>query len=156
MLLDSSRFLTPEVVLTELLMTTAENVQRVPALNDLSFLWLEITARCNLFCSHCYAESGVHGAVHGDMSFADWTCVIDEAAGLGCRSIQFIGGEPTMHPQLDDLVDHANHRGFAFIEVFTNATRLGQKLLGCFQRAGVRTEQKASGEYLNRFLGEIG
>ena len=42
-----------------------------------------------------------------------------------------------MHPRLDDLVDYANHQGFEFIEVFTNATRLCKELLGCFQRNGV-------------------
>ena len=36
-------------------MTIAEPVS-VAA--DLRFLWLEITAKCNLSCVHCYAESG--------------------------------------------------------------------------------------------------
>jgi MoaA/NifB/PqqE/SkfB family radical SAM enzyme len=123
--------------LKSVFMTTVENAQGVSMMNDLRFLWLEITAKCNLFCSHCYAESGPQGELYGDMTYGAWTRVIDEAAGLGCRGVQFIGGEPTMHPRLDDLVDHANHRGFAFIEVFTNATRLGKELLGCFQRGGV-------------------
>jgi MoaA/NifB/PqqE/SkfB family radical SAM enzyme len=118
-------------------MTTAEDVPGVSVNNDLRFLWLEITAKCNLFCSHCYADSGPWGDLYGTMTFDDWARVIDEAAGLGCRGIQFIGGEPTMHPRLHDLVDHANRRGFEFIEVFTNATRLGDGLLGCFRRGGV-------------------
>jgi len=118
-------------------MPTAEPVQVVSVTNDLSFLWLEITAKCNLLCTHCYANSGPHGDLYGDMTYSDWTRVLDEAAQLGCRSVQFIGGEPTMHPRLHDLVDHANHRGFAFIEVFTNATRLRKELVGCFQRCGV-------------------
>jgi MoaA/NifB/PqqE/SkfB family radical SAM enzyme len=118
-------------------MTTAQNDQDVSATNHLSFLWLEITAKCNLLCSHCYAESGPEGELYGNMTYGDWTRVIDEAAELGCHSVQFIGGEPTMHPRLHDLVDHANHRGFELIEVFTNATRLGKEILGCFQRNGV-------------------
>jgi MoaA/NifB/PqqE/SkfB family radical SAM enzyme len=118
-------------------MTTAEDVRDVSLANDLSFLWLEITGKCNLLCSHCYAESGPELDLYGSMTYGDWTRVIDEAAELGCRSVQFIGGEPTMHPRLNDLVDHANRRGFEFIEVFTNATRLGKELVGCFQRSGV-------------------
>jgi MoaA/NifB/PqqE/SkfB family radical SAM enzyme len=118
-------------------MSAAGNVQQPPVTSDLSFLWLEITGKCNLRCSHCYAESGPEIDLYGDMSYDDWIRVIDEAAELSCRSVQFIGGEPTMHPRLDDLVDHANHRGFGFIEVFTNATRLGKELLGCFRRCGV-------------------
>jgi MoaA/NifB/PqqE/SkfB family radical SAM enzyme len=118
-------------------MTAAEDTPDVAVTNDLSFLWLEITAKCNLLCRHCYADSGPRGDLHGNMSYGDWTRVIDEAAELGCRSVQFIGGEPTMHPRLADLVDHANHRSFKFIEVQTNATRLGKKLVGCFKRSGV-------------------
>jgi sulfatase maturation enzyme AslB (radical SAM superfamily) len=109
----------------------------VSVTNDLNFLWLEITAKCNLLCSHCYAESGPQGQLYGDMTNNDWTRVIDEASELGCRNVQFIGGEPTLHPRLADLVDHANHRGFEFIEVITNATRLSKELVGCFQRGAV-------------------
>jgi MoaA/NifB/PqqE/SkfB family radical SAM enzyme len=116
---------------------TTESIHDVAVTNDLRFLWLEITAKCNLTCSHCYADSGPDGPLYGRMSYGDWTRVIDESAELGCRSVQFIGGEPTMHPRLDDMVDHANHRGFQFIEVFTNATRLDKELVGCFQRRGV-------------------
>jgi MoaA/NifB/PqqE/SkfB family radical SAM enzyme len=115
-------------------MTAREDVRDVSTLNELRFLWLEITAKCNLVCTHCYAESGPELDVYGNMKYGDWTRVIDEAAILGCRSVQYIGGEPTLHPRLDDLVDHAKGQGFAFIEVYTNATRLGEKLLGCFQR----------------------
>jgi MoaA/NifB/PqqE/SkfB family radical SAM enzyme len=104
------------------------------ALDGLSFLWLEITEKCNLTCSHCYADSSPQGALYGNMDYQDWHRVIDEAAEMGCRELQFIGGEPTLHPRLHDLIDWANHRGFEMIEVFTNATRLGNELLGCFRR----------------------
>jgi MoaA/NifB/PqqE/SkfB family radical SAM enzyme len=107
------------------------------AVGGLSFLWLEITGKCNLTCTHCYADSSPQGDLYGDMSYADWVRVLDEAAEQGCRQVQFIGGEPTMHPRLHDLVDHANHRHYELIEVYTNATRLGKELLGCFQRNGV-------------------
>lgn len=103
-------------------------------INQLTFLWLEITEKCNLTCSHCYAESGPQGKMYGAMSFDDWCRVINQAAQVGCRQVQFIGGEPTLHPRLGDLVDHASHRGFEVIEVFTNATRIGDELIHCFKR----------------------
>ena len=92
-------------------MTAAEDIQDPSATNCLRFLWLEITGKCNLLCTHCYADSGPEADLYGNMAFEDWTRAISEAAELGCRQIQFIGGEPTMHPRLDDMVDHANHRG---------------------------------------------
>jgi len=118
-------------------MKTSEYPVATPVTNDLTFLWMEITAKCNLYCTHCYADSGPEGDLYGSMTYNDWTGVLDEAADLGCRSLQFIGGEPTMHPRLPDLINHANQQGFGFIEVYTNATRLGPRLVGCFQHNGV-------------------
>ncbi|MBO0880190.1 MAG: radical SAM protein [Mycobacterium sp.] len=67
--------------------------------NETSFLWLEITGRCQLACVHCYADSGPAGT-HGSMRRADWLRVMDQAARMGVRMVQFIGGEPTLHPRI--------------------------------------------------------
>jgi MoaA/NifB/PqqE/SkfB family radical SAM enzyme len=53
-------------------------------MDDLTFVWLEITGKCQLQCSHCYADSGPSGT-HGRMSTPDWLRVIDQAAGLGVK-----------------------------------------------------------------------
>jgi len=60
-------------------------------MGSLSFIWAEITGRCQLACTHGYAESGPIGT-HGTMDRDDWMRVIDDAAGLGTQMIQFIGG----------------------------------------------------------------
>ncbi len=109
-----------------------------PALADLRFIWLEITEKCNLTCTHCYADSGPRGELQGAMSHSDWLGVIDEAAALGCRQLQFIGGEPTLHPHISSLLDHASRSGFDLIEVFTNATHLSHGLIDCMRRLSVR------------------
>lgn len=118
---------------------TANTPDRSPpaTAGGLRFLWLEITGRCNLSCSHCYAESGPGGSAYGHMSREDWTRVIADAAGLGCRDVQFIGGEPTMHPALPSLIAEARRVGFTGVEVYTNATRLGGDLVRCFREYGV-------------------
>jgi len=41
------------------------------------------------------------------MTDKDWQHVIRDAATLGVRMVQFIGGEPTLHPSLPELVGHA-------------------------------------------------
>ncbi|SHF02779.1 4Fe-4S single cluster domain-containing protein [Seinonella peptonophila] len=73
---------------------------------SLRFLWLEITGRCQLECVHCYAESGPNGT-HGSMSVNDWKRVIEDAASLGVSTVQFIGGEPTLHPEFISLLETA-------------------------------------------------
>lgn len=99
---------------------------------DLSFLWLEITAKCNLECAHCYADSGPRGELFGQMSTDDWLSVLRDAADVGCRHVQFIGGEPTLHPDLSRMISFASARGYTFIEVFTNATAISEALLHTF------------------------
>lgn len=101
----------------------------------LSFLWLELTGRCQLACRHCYADSSPAGT-HGSMSSADWVRVIDEAAEWGVRAVQFIGGEPTLHPALPELINHALSRALA-VEVFTNLVHVSAELWDAFTQPGV-------------------
>ena len=39
-------------------------------MQSLSFMWLELTGKCQLACGHCYADSGPAGT-HGTMTAAD-------------------------------------------------------------------------------------
>ncbi len=103
----------------------------------LNFAWLEITNRCNLTCRHCYAKSGPDESSTGTMRYDDWCRVMDEARTLGCRGLQLIGGEPTLHPRFLDLVSAARGKGFESIEVYTNATRLSPELCGELKRLNV-------------------
>ena len=89
----------------------------------LEFLWLEITGRCNLKCTHCYADSGPELPLDDGMAVADWFAVLEESAVLGCKRVQFLGGEPTLHPELPALIGHARALGFERICVYTNGTR---------------------------------
>lgn len=105
-------------------------------MDGLTFIWLEITGKCQLACTHCYAGSGPRGT-HGTMTGDDWARVIDQAVGLGVRMIQFIGGEPTLHKDLPLLVEHALDRGVE-VEVFSNLVHVSDALWRVFGRAGVR------------------
>jgi MoaA/NifB/PqqE/SkfB family radical SAM enzyme len=97
-----------------------------------SFLWLEITGKCGLSCSHCYAGSGPAGT-HGSMTADDWRSVIAQAAELGVSMVQFIGGEPTLHPDFAALLRCAIEAGLA-AEVYSNLTHVRDswwELLAC-------------------------
>lgn len=88
------------------------------AANVPSLLELEITGRCQLACPHCYAGSGSSGS-HGTMTADDWRSVITQAAGIGVSMVQFIGGEPTFHPEFAALLAHAVDVGLP-AEVYSN------------------------------------
>jgi MoaA/NifB/PqqE/SkfB family radical SAM enzyme len=78
-------------------------------------LHLEITKKCPLSCSHCYNESGF-SMPH---SVVNWRSIIQEAAQIGFRGVQFIGGEPFVYPQLYNLVDYARSLSLE-IEIYSN------------------------------------
>ncbi|MDX8146146.1 radical SAM protein [Lentzea sp. BCCO 10_0061] len=105
-------------------------------MTDLRFAWLEITGKCQLSCTHCYAESGPRGD-EGVLRTRDWFRTIDDVAELGAHSIQFIGGEPTLHPDLPEFVDRALTAGLE-VEVFSNLVHISPRLWDTFSRPGVR------------------
>jgi MoaA/NifB/PqqE/SkfB family radical SAM enzyme len=101
----------------------------------LDTLWLDLTRKCPLECVHCYNDSGPTGS-HGSMTRDDWTRVIDEAATCDIQRVQFIGGEPTAHPDFGELLDHAlNHR--LTVEVFSNLVQVSPRSWELFQRRGL-------------------
>ncbi len=99
-------------------------------------LWLELTGKCQLFCLHCYAGSGPDGT-HGTMTADQWENALTQAAELGTRTVCFIGGEPTLHPDLPRLVRHTLSLGME-AEVFTNLVRVTPELWELFATPGVR------------------
>lgn len=101
----------------------------------LDFVWLEITGRCQLRCEHCYADSGPD-RTHGMMTTQDWIRVIDESRQLGASMVQFIGGEPTLHPDFLVLAHHALDSGVR-VEVYTNLVHVGPAVWELFDRLGV-------------------
>jgi sulfatase maturation enzyme AslB (radical SAM superfamily) len=100
-----------------------------------SLLELEITGRCQLACVHCYAGSGPQGG-SGSMTTGDWERVIDQAAGLGIATVQFIGGEPTLDPRLPGLVRHALGAGVRAY-VYSNLVHVTPGLWALFSQPGV-------------------
>jgi MoaA/NifB/PqqE/SkfB family radical SAM enzyme len=93
----------------------------------ITFLELEITGKCNLHCAHCYAESGPRGN-HGTMTVKDWKNVIDQAyAHETIVSVQFIGGEPTEHPNFAELMTYALGTGLG-VEVYSNLVSVTPEL----------------------------
>jgi MoaA/NifB/PqqE/SkfB family radical SAM enzyme len=103
----------------------------------LDFLWLELTNRCNLQCVHCYTESSPQSGERDLLSTADYEDVMRQAHALGCRKIQFIGGEPQLNRAFDHLLRAGVGTGFEFVEVFTNLTKLDEATVDFAAETGV-------------------
>src|ERR1700724_2144924 len=103
--------------------------QTVCSFKGLSFLWLELTNRCNLECVHCYTNSSPRSGDRDSLTRQDYVRALDEAALADCRDVQFIGGEPTLNSDLPGLVVHAAEVGYKFIEVYSNLIRMSDELI---------------------------
>ena len=85
---------------------------------------LEVTSRCNLSCSFCYADSGKQTAADPDLeTIKKWYRSAADAGG-DCH-IQLSGGEPTLRDDLSEIVRLGREYGFSFIQLNTNGLRLG-------------------------------
>jgi MoaA/NifB/PqqE/SkfB family radical SAM enzyme len=112
-----------------------------------NFLWLELTNRCNLQCVHCYAESSPFTGENDLLEADDYDNLLASAAELGCKQVQFIGGEPTLNRHLSHFIMRARDLDYEFVEVFSNLTRVSQPLLDCFIENNVNV---ATSVYSNR------
>lgn len=138
---------TPEVLLTEVGQYLLEagivvdNGNLVPILDipasrfDISFAWIEITQNCNLICRHCY-EGSSRRTVMPEMSFDNFTFIIDELIKCGVDGIQLVGGEPLIHSQICQMIDYVSGK-FSYIEVYTNGTLLTDSILDQIARNGI-------------------
>jgi uncharacterized radical SAM superfamily Fe-S cluster-containing enzyme len=84
-----------------------------PATQTLDFLWLELTNRCNLRCVHCYTESHPHSGDRDVLTTQDYERLMRQAYDLGCRKVQFIGGEPQLNRDFQKLLVTANTIGLS-------------------------------------------
>ena len=83
---------------------------------------LAITYKCNNNCSHCY-NARPRGLP--SLSLEDWKRVIARVWDLRIPHIVFTGGEPTLHPDLPEMVAFAEELG-----VITGLNTNGRKLSG--------------------------
>jgi 7,8-dihydro-6-hydroxymethylpterin dimethyltransferase len=86
---------------------------------------IEVTHRCNLTCNYCFARQTQH--VPPDPSFEE---ILDGFQFLALRqlpNIQLSGGEPTLRPDLPEIIAAAKKMEFSHVQLNTNGLRLGME-----------------------------
>lgn len=89
-------------------------------------LIFEITESCNLSCPTCFAGSSPQ--MTRTMSFEQFCEKLDRLRANGKESadlVQLSGGEPTIHPDVERMVDYAFAQGVQKLYINTNGIRLG-------------------------------
>jgi len=101
--------------------------RKAQGLERLSELWIHLTDRCNLKCSHCLFET-CQGSGRS-LEAGRIASLVEEAYGLGARLVCFTGGEPFVYPGFIELLGSllAGHRDLR-VAILTNGTLIsGQR-----------------------------
>jgi MoaA/NifB/PqqE/SkfB family radical SAM enzyme len=88
--------------------------------------------RCNIDCGYC----NEYDKVSAPVPTATMVRRIDKLAELGTSVVAFSGGEPMLHPDLDDLIRHIRARGM-MAGLITNGYFLVPRRIGELNGAGL-------------------
>ena len=90
---------------------------------------IEVNTGCNLDCPICFADSGTGPQEHGySLTLEQVEAMLDafvRAEGEP-ESVQFSGGEPSIHPQILEMLAAAKERGIELVMLNTNGIRLAR------------------------------
>jgi uncharacterized radical SAM superfamily Fe-S cluster-containing enzyme len=88
---------------------------------------IEVNSNCNLDCPLCFAESG-HQPDGFSLSLEQVEFMLEQfvAAEGNPEAVQLSGGEPTIHPQILEMVEAATRAGIRHVMVNTNGLRLAR------------------------------
>ncbi len=82
-------------------------------------VFFHILTDCNLSCTHCYINPEQHGANRLPLKTAiKWLDHFKNSASKA--NLVILGGEPTMHKGLPEIISHGKKMGFASITIDTN------------------------------------
>ena len=96
---------------------------------------IEITARCNNACRHCYINLPANdkNAAAKELSVGEIDRIASEAVELGAFWCLVTGGEPLLRPDFSDIYLALKKKGL-LVSVFTNATLLRPEHIELFKR----------------------
>ncbi len=89
-------------------------------------LWLHITDRCNLTCTHCLFSSGPDS--DRELTLQQLQRHVDAAAAQGCRLFALTGGEPLVHPDFFSLIEHILIIPDSRIAILTNGLLVSERV----------------------------
>ncbi len=108
---------------------------------------IELTPACDHRCVHCYnvwnalpgdPQHGLAPRVAGDLERA--LSLIDRLADSGVRHLSLTGGEPLLHPQALEIVEHACSRVDS-VGLITNGSHVSDAVAKRLGAAGLRSAQ---------------
>ena len=87
---------------------------------------LEVTRRCNMECSFCFAGARAPGEDGDDYSTEQVKAWVFDLTVPGKTFLQLSGGEPTVRDDLPELIAFARRCGCRYVQLNTNGLRLAE------------------------------
>jgi len=98
---------------------------------------IESSSSCNINCDHCFRQY-MQIPESGNMDMGLYHKIVDECAQYHLFTLKFsMRGEPTLHPQINEMVDYAKKKGIKEVWVNTNGSLLTPQLAEGFVRSGL-------------------
>jgi len=96
---------------------------------------LEVTARCNNNCRHCYINvpDNSRDAKKKELSLKKIKDIADQACSLGALWCLITGGEPLLRSDFEEIYIYLKKKGL-LVSVFTNATLINQSHIDLFKK----------------------
>ncbi len=96
---------------------------------------LEITARCNHDCRHCYINLPAQDpqALKNELSFAQIAAISDQAVAMGSLWCLITGGEPLLREDFSEIYLLLRNKGL-LVSVYTNACLISEKHIALFKK----------------------
>ena len=96
---------------------------------------LEVTARCNNDCRHCYINlpAGDRDARESELSIAEIEDIAEQATALGAVWCLMTGGEPLLREDFFDLYLALKRKGL-LVSIFTNACLVTDEHVQLFRK----------------------
>src|SRR5512143_249205 len=91
---------------------------------NIRYLRISLTDKCNMRCVYCMAEDMIFRPSSELMSADELLRLVNIFARLGTDKIRLTGGEPTIHPDLIEIVRGIRATGIERISMTTNGLRL--------------------------------
>ena len=100
-------------------------------------LRLSVTDRCNFRCVYCMEPDVKYLPKMQLLTLHEYIRLVEIVMSLGIEKLRITGGEPTLYPQLDELLEAVGSMGLRDIALTTNGSTLTRAMAERWKQSGL-------------------